>query len=283
MLLGIIGNGFVGQATNQLKCNDLDIMAYDCSPALCDPKGTQLIDMLKCDIIFISVPTPMKKNGECHLGIIESVMDDLKKIKYEGIVVLRSTVPPGTSKRLNCCFMPEFLTEKNYITDFINNKKWIFGIDETDTKSENIKNILSSVINCAYKNDRIKYNNVVFMKSDEAEMVKMFRNVFLSTKISVCNEFAEYCDIKGIDYETVRKIATEDERIMPSHTRVPGPDGRKGFGGTCFPKDTSSLLYDMTQNNMNSFILRSVIARNVSVDRVECDWESDKGRSVVDE
>lgn len=70
---------------------------------------------------------------------------------------------------------------------------------------------------------------------------------------------------------------------MPSHTRVPGPDGRKGFGGTCFPKDTSSLLYDMKKNNMKSFILGSVIARNVSVDRVERDWESDKGRSVVEE
>ena len=283
MLLGIIGNGFVGKATRQLKCKDLNIVAYDCNPESCDHKGTQLIDLLKCDVIFISVPTPMKKNGECYLGIIESVIDDLEKIKYEGIIVLRSTVPPGTSKKLNCCFMPEFLTERNYITDFINNKKWIFGVDETDTKDENVKNILTSVINCAYENDRIKYNDVVFMKSDEAEMVKMFRNVFLSTKISLCNEFAEYCDIKEIDYETVRKIATEDERITPSHTCVPGPDGKKGFGGTCFPKDTSSLLYDMTQNNMNSFVLKSVIARNISVDRVERDWEGNKGRSIVDE
>ena len=73
----------------------------------------------------------------------------------------------------------------------------------------------------------------------------MFKNCFLSTKVSFCNEIYQFCQIKGIDYETVRRIAANDDRILHGHTFVPGPDGKKGFGGTCFPKDTNSLRYEM--------------------------------------
>ena len=58
MKIGIIGNGFVGNATMQLKCKDIDVMAYDLNPELCIPKNTTLEDMLDCEIIFVSVPTP---------------------------------------------------------------------------------------------------------------------------------------------------------------------------------------------------------------------------------
>ena len=114
MKIGIIGNGFVGKATMQLECNDVEIYAYDINPEMCKPKGTSLNDMINCEIIFISVPTPMKENGECFLDIVQSVVNDLNKIDYDGHIVLRSTIPVGTSDSLNCFFMPEFLTEKNY-------------------------------------------------------------------------------------------------------------------------------------------------------------------------
>ena len=78
MKIGIIGNGFVGKATNQLKCKDIEILAYDINPESCSPKGLKLTDMSICEIIFISVPTPMKQDGSCHLGIITSVLADLK-------------------------------------------------------------------------------------------------------------------------------------------------------------------------------------------------------------
>ena len=128
MRIGIIGNGFVGKATQQLKCKDVQLLIYDINPNLCDPKGTILKDLSVCDLIFISVPTPMKKNGECHLGIVESVVNDINTNIKNAIIVIRSTVPPGTSDRLGCHFMPEFLTEKKYIQDVINNETWIFGL-----------------------------------------------------------------------------------------------------------------------------------------------------------
>ena len=112
-------------------------------------------------------------------------------------------------------------------------------------------------------------------------MVKYFRNTFLSVKVSYCNEINQYCKLKNIDYDRVRKIAASDNRIGISHTQVPGPDGKNGFGGTCFPKDTAGLLTDMKKNNMKSYILKASITRNEECDRPEKDWSLDKGRAVL--
>ena len=281
MLIGVIGNGFVGKATNQLKCKDIDIYAYDINPKECIPKGINLNDMKKCEIIFISVPTPMNKDESCHLKILESVVNNLNVIQYNGFIVIRSTIPPGTSDNLNCYFMPEFLTEKNFINDFINNKEWVFGILGSERDSE-FKSKISNLFDLAFENSRIEHNNLTFLLNKEAEMVKMFRNCFLSTKVSFCNEMYQFCEMKGINYENVRKLATADDRILPSHSKVPGHDGKRGFGGTCFPKDTSSLRYEMKNIGMKPYIMDAIITRNEEVDRPSKDWESNKGRSVIE-
>lgn len=282
MIIGVIGNGFVGKATTQLRCKDIKLLAYDINPEACEPKGLKINDMNKCEIIFISVPTPMSKNGSCHLNIIKSVLNDLENIKYDGLIVLRSTVPAGTCDNLNVYFMPEFLTEKNYINDFINNKDWIFGL-LNGPKDEMFQNKVKKLFSLAHQNDRIKYNNLNFVTNKEAEMIKMFKNCFLATKVSFCNEIYQFCQNKGINYENVRKLAANDDRILHSHTKVPGHDGKKGFGGTCFPKDTSSLRYEMQNSGMEPYILNAIIDRNELVDRPEKDWNSNKGRAVVDE
>ena len=119
------------------------------------------------------------------------------------------------------------------------------------------------------------------MFNKEAELVKMFRNCFLATKVSFCNEIYEFCQNKDICYENVRKIATNDDRILPSHTRVPGPDGKKGYGGTCFPKDTNSFKYEMEKVGVKPYILNAVIERNETIDRPQKDWNENKGRSVI--
>ena len=282
MIVGIIGNGFVGKATFQLKCKDIDILAYDINPASCVPQGLVLADMNKCELVFISVPTPMSKNGSCHVNIIESVLRDLASIDYKGFIVLRSTVPVGTCDKLNCYFMPEFLTEKNFIDDFINNKDWMFGL-LGKPEDEQMKEKISTLFSLAHENDRIKHNNLHFITNKEAEMIKMFKNCYLATKVSFCNEIYQFCEQKQVDYEVVRALSTADERILSSHSRVPGHDGQRGFGGTCFPKDTSSLRYEMQQANMTPYILNAVIERNELVDRPQKDWLLDKGRAAVDE
>jgi nucleotide sugar dehydrogenase len=280
MKIGIIGNGFVGKATRQLKCTDVDILVYDINPNLCIPNGIKINDLLKCELIFISVPTPMNKDGSCHINIVKTVVNNLKEINYNGFIIIRSTVPPGTCDKLQCYFMPEFLTEKNYINDFINNKEWIFGVLE-NKNSDNFKKTLTKLINISHKHKRIIYNNISFVSNKEAELIKMFRNCFLATKISFCNEIFEYCKHKNINYETVRKIATLDNRIGDSHTKVPGHDGKKGYGGTCFPKDINSLNNEIEKCGLKSYILKSVIERNENIDRPENDWKNNFGRSVI--
>ncbi len=282
MKIGIIGNGFVGKATCSLECKNIEVIIYDIQKELCNPVGTNLFDIIKCDIIFISVPTPMNKDGSCYLEILYNVINELNTITNldTQLVVIRSTVPPGTSNKLNCYFMPEFLTEKNYINDFINNKNWIFGVKNTSQDSNFIQKI-TELFNIAYESDKILFNNLSFVSNDEAEMIKMFRNNFLAIKVSFCNEIYEFCEKKNINYENVRKLAVLDSRIGDSHTNVPGHDGKKGFGGTCFPKDTKSLSYEMKKCGIKSYIIDNAIERNTLIDRPEKDWNNNKGRSVV--
>lgn len=280
MKIGIIGLGFVGKATNLLKSEGLEVLAYDILPELCNPKDLKLEDLKDCELIFISVPTPMREDGSCYLKIVESVVKDLEKINFQHFVVLRSTVPVGTSDRLNLYFMPEFLTEKNYEQDFINNKEWIFGL-KGDERDETFKKRIEKLFNLAFENKRIKYNNLSFVSNSEAEMIKMFRNCFLATKIGFCNEIYQFCNKKNINYENVRKIACNDDRILHSHSFVPGHDGKLGFGGTCFPKDVKSMINQIDQVNSDYPILFAVAKRNEEIDRPDKDWESNNGRAVI--
>ena len=282
MKIGIIGNGFVGKATNILKNDNVELIIYDIDPKLCNPIGTSLNDICNTDIVFISVPTPMNSDGSCHIGILQSVVNNIKNICNldENLIVIRSTVPPGTSDDLNCYFMPEFLTEKNFVNDFINNQHWIFGLKVKSQDSIFIEK-MSELFNLSYQAEKIKFNNLHFVTNKEAEMIKLFRNNYLSVKVGFCNEIAEFCDKKDINYENVRTLAVLDPRIGESHSQVPGHDGRKGFGGTCFPKDTNNLKCEMKKTGMKSYIIENVVERNENVDRPEKDWNSNKGRAVV--
>lgn len=261
----------------------MELVVFDIVPELCSPIGTNLKDICKCELIFISVPTPMNKDGSCYLEILHSVIDNLKQYTdfNDSLVIIRSTVPPGTSKFLNCFFMPEFLTEKNFENDFINCKKWIFGLKETH-QDLFFKEKINKLFSLAHKNNKIKYNTVHFVTNGEAEMIKMFRNNYLAVKVSFCNEISQFCDLKNINYENVRLLAAIDDRIGLSHTQVPGPDGKTGFGGTCFPKDSNSLRFEMKNIDMKSYIINAAIQRNIEVDRIEQDWFDNKGRAVVE-
>ena len=276
MKIGIIGNGFVGKATYQLQCKDIEVKAYDIDPNLCIPRGTTLVDLMECDIIFISVPTPMNKDGSCYVNIVKEVVNNLHD--YSKYIIVRSTVPVGTCDELGCHFMPEFLSEKNYMDDFTNNKDWIFGLLGNDS---NFKKCITELFDLAYKNGKIKNNTLHFVSNKEAELVKIFKNCFLSTKVSFCNEMYQFCKTKHICYENVRKLAAADDRILHSHTFVPGPDGKRGFGGTCFPKDVNGFRYEMKKAGLDPYIMNAIIERNEKIDRPEKDWEANKGRAVV--
>ena len=167
MKIGIIGNGFVGKATNILENDNVELVIYDIDPKLCSPIGTTIENICETDIVFISVPTPMNSDGSCHIGILESVVSDIKKVcdLNENLIVIRSTVPPGTSNNLNCYFMPEFLTEKNFVNDFINNENWIFGLKNTE-QDILFKNKITELFNYSYEAKKINYNNLHFVTKE---------------------------------------------------------------------------------------------------------------------
>ena len=113
-------------------------------------------------------------------------------------------------------------------------------------------------------------------------MVKYFTNTFLATKVSFANEMKQICDKIDIDYDKVVEYATYDERLGKSHWAVPGPDGKLGFGGSCFPKDINALINFSSEFNLWLHVIKGAWFTNCDV-RPEKDWENLKGRAVVDE
>jgi UDPglucose 6-dehydrogenase len=277
MKIGVIGNGYVGKATQlAFPCESL---VYDTDKKKCSPSGLKLEDLRGCTFVFVCVPTPMNPDGSCHTSIVESVV---AKLIDSGIhkrrIVIRSTVPVGTSKSLGVSFMPEFLTEAKWQGDVIKNRTWIFGYDPPAWIDWTPKDRMAAdFLKLAQDSAR----EVVILKSDEAELLKLTRNAFLATKISFFNEIKTFCDKNKIDYNKVREAITEDKRIGDSHSHVPGPDGENGFGGTCLPKDSNSLLSQFSQLGIDAPVLRAVKFRNEQIDRPQKDWQNNKGRAVV--
>ena len=283
--VGIIGNGFVGSATSQFENKNTAVVIYDIDKSKCKPETLTLCELCeKCNIIFICLPTPMTSNGSCYLGIIEKVVSEMKQyIDFDDVpVVLRSTVPVGTSNTLNCFFMPEFLTEANAKSDFKNTDCWIFGIKEENIE-QNIKTkeLISHILTTNVQCGNIITDNTLFVNTKEAESIKLFKNTFLAVKVGFCNEFYQFCKANNVNYDTVIDGVVTDERITRSHTRVPGIGGKFGFGGTCFPKDISSLQNQMSSINIKSPIINAVIERNNNIDRIEQDWKKDEGRAFI--
>jgi UDPglucose 6-dehydrogenase len=281
MKIGIIGNGYVGGATALLAHEKVSFYVYDTDPEKCSPKGTQLKDLASCNFVFIAVPTPMRESGECATHIVESVVSDLAGIGYNRErIIVKSTVPVGTCRNLGVMFMPEFLTEQNWRLDFLNQKNWILG---TNGRNDEIRDEVYRLFESAWNNGALNYRpHMTFSTTEEAELTKYTRNCFLATKVSFFNEIEEFCRKKNINYRKVRELACRDERIGAGHTAVPGPDGKRGFGGTCFPKDMASMLHQIQEGtDAESYIIEATVARNKQVDRTEKDWEKDRGRAIV--
>ena len=273
--VGVMGGGFVGSALSLLRCPRIDVKIYDRIADRCDPAATALSDLADCDVIFIAVPTPMQPNGTCHTDIVRIAVGEARSVAPSAAIVVRSTVPPGTSAGLGCLFMPEFLTERFFRTDFAGTDTWIVGTDEIGDATPKFGKICA-VLAAAAAHGRVGGAPVLRRATAEAEMAKYARNCFLASKVSFFNEFACVCEAAGISYEAVRTTLQSDARIGLGHTAVPGHDGLRGFGGTCFPKDTSALRAFGASVGARTPILDSVITRNETVDRPGRDWEANQ-------
>ena len=277
--IGIVGFGFVGQANALLQCERVDLMVYDVVRDKCMPKDIKLQDLSVCDVIFIAVPTPKVADGSCCTVFVENVVNDIRNtIGYSVPLCVRSTVPIGFCEGYECHFMPEFLTEKHWRTDFINTPVWYVGLAYED---EEFKETMTQLFAASKACSAIKSDTIEFCKSAEAEMLKYMKNTFLATKVAFCNEMYTFCKASNIDYNTVQHMFGEDHRIGSSHCAVPGHDGKRGYGGTCFPKDVHALISQFKAMGVSPSVLEAATYRNENIDRPEKDWEQDKNRAVV--
>jgi len=276
--IGIIGNGFVGSAVAH-GFRDQKPLIYDINP---EASTHSFDEVANCKYLFICLPTPMVSatGGEANTSIVEECFQKLDK-NQEQVIILKSTVPVGTTKKLakkhrirNLVHCPEFLTAANAKYDFVNAERTVIGSpyyrpEVIEKYSEMAKELFVDVFP----------NTPVFtMSSCESEMVKYTANCFLATKVGFFNMIFMLGEKLGLDYDRILEGVLSDPRIGDSHTKVPGPDGDYGFGGTCFPKDINAMIKTLQDHNISPSILESVWKDNMNY-RTNWDWS--KNESAV--
>ncbi len=310
--VGQVGYGFIGNSVVELFRPVCDVIVYDKAGYDGRERPPRVefapdIDTVvrDCEVIFVAVPTPMKSSGECHTGIVESVIQDIQNAAIrmgrpldQFVVVLKSTVPPGFTATmqdryaLRILFSPEFLTEANAVQDFKKANRVLLGGEIEDARV--VYKYFEAVWPDRQLNTYVDHPDgpvqIIQCDPSEAEMVKLSTNVHLTARVMISNELYLICQKLGIDYDKVKLMTQLDRRIGLSHMNVPGPDGHLGYGGHCFVKDTQSLSYvskvlgtskhDESGELMNLF--RALHERNLQI-RQDRDWEGQKGRAVIDD
>ena len=252
MCIGIVGYGVVGKAAANTLKKAYRIIKYDKYQSL-----DSFDSLLSCDFIFIMVPTPFDcDKNQVDLSAVEESLNRLDQLEYGGIVILKSTVPPGTcntySKQFNfeIVFNPEFLRESTTPNeDFKCQDTVVIGTDSINIY-EHVKKMFQKVL--------VPHAEYYHTSKVEAEMIKCAQNTMLASRVALANMIFDACENNKIDYNIVKEIAFDKFDILGPHmAQVPGPDGNRGFGGKCLPKDIRafSTIY-------KSDLLKSIIDYN---------------------
>lgn len=235
--IGIIGYGMVGSAVGAWfkKAKKFDLKKF--------PNAWPDVD--NCEIVFICVPTPYKKSTGYDYRAIEQTA---KRLTGHKIVVLKSTVLPGKSIELQkkfpqhtWLFNPEFLRDKSAVQDFLRPDRQIVGLAGHTVKHRVAGEIVLSLL------PKAPYRAIT--TSTEAELIKIFANAFLATKVVFSNMMYDVAELTGADYDQVRLGVGHDPRITTSMTKVL-MDGYRGYSGKCFPKDVGAIIrYGQLKNH----------------------------------
>lgn len=264
MRIGIIGYGFVGSAVaaahdrNTLMIND---------PGKFEEWEQYTVEQIKENTgwIYLCLPTAQREDGSCDTSILDNMLEQLKD--YEGYVISKSTAPPqwykkiydscGMNKKFKFKFihMPEFLTAKNAIYDYMHPKIIVIGGNPIHTSF-----VTTHVINSdlSYKNKA----KIVRTDIGSAAAMKYYANSWLATKVVWNNQFAKWCEAQGVAWDDVAEIVKQDSRLGETHYSVPGENGDVGYGGYCFPKDISAILKIAHDNNVDMSLLEKQVEIN---------------------
>lgn len=257
MRVAIIGLGFVGKALYSGFKKNVEVMKID--PKL----GTSINDLINFnpEITFLCVPTPMNKDGSQNISILQNVIDEINSKSIESLFVLKSTVLPNHIKYLETSmkkfiYNPEFLREKHANEDFINSPLIVFGGKKDNGKY--LARFYDIYTKC-------KCKDYIFVDAISASFIKYAINSFLATKVTFFNQLHDVYKESNTatSWEHFVDAIAKDKRIGDSHMDVPGHDGRKGYGGACFPKDTNAFLnYSKSLNKTFSLLNHSIEVNN---------------------
>lgn len=240
--IGIVGHGFVGGAV------DYAFTHPEVEKFYVDPKyGTTIDELVDWEphVTFICAPTPMAESGFVDASIVEDAA--LKLLEHtEGGVVIKSTITPDIVDRLyssvfeddikRLTINPEFLTESNAKAQFVNAPYHVIG-GHPDA-CQGLAQLYDVYSLCTA-------SEYLFTSGPEAAFVKYGVNSYLAMKVTFFNQMYDSIQKFGCNFPTVANAIGKDDRIGVGHTRVPGYDGKRGYGGACFPKDTKAFtLFD---------------------------------------
>jgi UDPglucose 6-dehydrogenase len=265
MNVTIIGNGVVGNAFAISLRHAHDVETWDIKPELSTCKTTQ--QALECaDLAFICLPTPQSQDIACDTSSIHNFFANIPNPLRFTNFVIRSTVPVGFTRELkeryclpNLAHSPEFLTARTAEYDARNPTRLVIGYPVVDN------DLWSS---CGHKLQLLYSHTwphvpLFQMTSDESEAVKLFQNAFSAVKVATFNEFRCFVDKLHMDWEVIMSALLAGGWINRMHTQVPGPDGQRGFGGTCLPKDLANLVSCLKQVGLNPHVTEAALKRNI--------------------
>ena len=264
--IGIIGYGIVGEALAYGFGVKNKIRYYDKYK-----DSASFEDVVKSsEFIFVCVPTPYNEGG-IDLSIMDEVVSKISELSEDTdkIIVIKSTVIPGTTRDyakkypgIRFCFNPEFLTESNYLEDFVRADRIVIGADDEAT---------GRMVEKLYR-DIFKKTHIFVTDSASAELSKYAANTFLGTKVMFGNMIHQICERTDADYEAVKDILASDTRIGRSHLDIDAKHGG-GFGGKCFPKDMVAFIEFCKKKGLDCSLLETVWDLNLKIRKIR-DWES---------
>lgn len=267
MKIGLIGNGFVGNAIYKTMGSFYDFSVYDIES---DRRYNSFKEVDNTEIIFICVPTPMnREDGKFDLSILADSIENLSPNKT---LIIKSTITPAAASELisahtqhHFVFNPEFLSEKTAVEDFKNQKRIVLGGEPAAVKR--VSDLYHKVFpDCQYI--ETDYKTACF--------TKYFCNCFFAAKISLINEFHQIAASEGVCWNTAMNGFLASGWVNEMHTQTPGPDGDFGFGGKCFPKDINALIVEAIELDIKPIMLEAAWEKNLEV-RTNKNWLTIKG------
>jgi UDPglucose 6-dehydrogenase len=267
--VGVAGLGFVGGAlAKSFEGKGQSTICYD---KYKDGGINEPEDLLEADIVFLCLPTPYIEGHGFDTTALHQMCKFLSRSEFYGLVIIKSTVEPGTTKflaetyQLNMVHNPEFLTARTAFEDFDNQTHIVIGEHRLQNrKLPNGNTMPWSQVGLGYLCTVYKKlypdATISICTSEESESMKLFCNNFYAVKVQMFNEFYLLCQRTGADFEAVKDLMLRNNWINPMHTNIPGPDGQLSYGGACFPKDTSALRDFMKRMGTPHEVLEAAIS-----------------------